>query len=68
MAFETEACRTIDTFSQIIEREWGIKGLRGDDFFKKANEALARQPFSDETKRLILSAMVTRLSAEDLYG
>ncbi len=70
MAFETEDCRRIDQIAHEIEKRFDLHSAQThDEFFKRMDEVLdGLKNLPPETLIRVRGAIVTRLSAADLYG
>ena len=70
MAFETKHCREVDRISKEIESKYSFLAAHQDynDFFTKLNDALEDAGLEKEMKEAVRGAIITRVSAQDLYG
>lgn len=70
MAFETKRCRDIDQIAHKIEDETTFSAADHDykAFFKQLNDTLNKTDLEPETKEAVRGAIITRISAQDLYG
>jgi len=70
MAFETKRCREIDLLAHKIETESAFSAVDHDykTFFKQLNDALNQAKLDSEIKEAVRGAIITRVSAQDLYG
>jgi hypothetical protein len=70
MAFETKHCREVDRISKEIESKFDFSSAHQDynDFFKKLNSSLENAGLEKEMKEAVRGAIITRVSAQDLYG
>jgi len=70
MAFETEHCRKVDRISKEIESKYDFSEAHTDykGFFAKLDQALRETGLEKETEEAVKSAIITRVSAHDLYS
>ncbi len=70
MAFETKRCRDIDQIAHKIENEASFTATNHDykAFFQQLDDALNQANLDPEIKEAVRGAIITRISAQDLYG